>query len=102
MGSGCERRFETYIDLLAKAVGHADRRDPMRAYCQGLVLPGERKSVEPMASRIDPRHLSSRHQSMHHFVADSGWSDEAVLRVARMWALEAMETQGAARSLDPR
>lgn len=91
---GSEGRFEIYIDLLARAVEYADRREPMRAYCQGLVLPGDRKSVEPMASRIDPGHLSSRHQSMHHFVADSGWSDEAVLRVARAWALEAMDTQG--------
>ncbi len=94
LDSACETRFEAYIDLLAKAVGHADRREPMRAYCQGLVLPGDRKSVEPMAARVDPCHLSSRHQSMHHFVADSGWSDEGVLGVARMWALEAMETQG--------
>lgn len=94
MGLECEARFEAYIGLLAKAVGHADRREPMRAYCQGLVLPGDRKSVEPMAARIDPAHVSSRHQSMHHFVADSGWSDEALLRVARNWALEAMETQG--------
>ena len=87
-------RFEAYIDRLAEAVGHADRREPMRAYCEGLVLPGDRKSVEPMAARVDPMHVRSRHQSMHHFVADSPWHDEDVLRVAREWALDAMETQG--------
>ncbi len=91
---GCEGRFEAYITRLATVVGHADRHEPMRAYCYGLVLPGERKSVEPMAARVDPAHVSSRHQSMHHFVADAPWHDEAVLRVARGWALEAMETQG--------
>ena len=90
----CEARFESYVGRLTEAVGHADRHEPLRAYCQGLVLPGDRKSVEPMAARIDPAHVSSRHQSMHHFVADAGWSDGAVLREARLWALEAMETQG--------
>lgn len=88
------KRFEAYIDRMAEAVGHADRREPMRAYCEGLVLPGDRKSIEPMAARVDPLHVRSRHQSMHHFVADSPWRDEDVLRVAREWALEAMETQG--------
>ena len=87
-------RFEAYIARLAGAVGHADRREPMRAYCEGLVLPGDRKSVEPMAARVDPLHVRSRHQSMHHFVADSPWRDEDVLRVARDWALDAMESQG--------
>lgn len=90
----CEGRFEAYTARLAKAVGHTDRHEPLRAYCKGLVLPGDRKSVEPMAALIDPFHVSSRHQSMHHFVADAGWSDEAVLREARLWALAAMETQG--------
>ena len=94
MDSEHSKRFEAYIDLMADALGHADRREPMRAYCEGLVLPGERKSVEPMAARVDPLHVRSRHQSMHHFVADSPWRDEDVLRVAREWALEAMETQG--------
>jgi SRSO17 transposase len=96
MGMDTERgiRFEAYIDRLAEAVGHADRREPMRAYCEGLVLPGDRKSVEPMAARVDPLHVRSRHQSMHHFVADSPWRDEDVLRVARGWALDAMEALG--------
>ena len=41
-------------------------RGPLRAYLTGLLLAGERKSVEPMAARMDPRHVSMRHQSMHH------------------------------------
>jgi len=94
MDSEHETRFEAYIAKLASVLGHADRHEPLRAYCQGLVLPGDRKSVEPMAARVDPLHVRSRHQSMHHFVADSPWSDAEVLRVAREWALEAMEGQG--------
>lgn len=84
-------RFDGYLDLLAKAIGHADRREPLRAYLAGLLLPGDRKSVEPMAARVDPRHVSSRHQSMHHLVASAPWSDQEVLARARDYALMAME-----------
>ena len=87
-------RFDSYAALLAKAAGHADRRGPMALYCQGLILPGDRKSVEPMAARLDPLHAQARHQSLHHLVAQAGWSDAAVLRVARDYAREAMEIQG--------
>lgn len=55
------------------------------------MLPGERKSVEPMAARVDPKHVQARHQSMHHFVANAPWGDEEVLRVARDWALAQLE-----------
>ena len=43
------------------------------------MLPGERKSVEPMAARVQPTQVRSAHQSMHHLVADAPWSDEAML-----------------------
>lgn len=87
-------RFDAYADLLAKAVGHADRRVPLTMYCQGLILPGDRKSVEPMAARLDPDHVQARHQSLHHLVAQAAWSDEALLRVVREYTREAMEIQG--------
>ncbi len=47
-----------------------------------------------MAARVDARRLGALHQSMHHFVANSNWSDRAVLRVARDWALPALERHG--------
>lgn len=77
------------------ALGHRDRHEPLRAYVTGLCLPGERKSIEPMAARVDPRHVRARHQSMHHFVADAPWDAAAVLRVAREWVLEPMARHGA-------
>ena len=88
------QRFAAYVDRLAAALGHRDRHDPLRAYVTGLCLPGERKSIEPMAARVDPRHVQSRHQSMHHFVADAPWDAAAVLRVARQWVLERMTRHG--------
>jgi SRSO17 transposase len=93
-----EERFERYVEQLTQVVGHADRAEPLRAYTTGLMLPGERKSVEPMAARIDPRNVRKKHQSMHHFVADAPWSDEAVLAAARDYALPAMLDQGSIRA----
>jgi len=75
-------------------VGHADRREPLRTYVTGLLLSGERKSVEPMAARIDPRHVQARHQSMHHFVASAPWDEAELLRVARDYALAQLERHG--------
>src|SRR5207244_4021957 len=79
---------------LTPALGHQDRHGPVRAYVTGLCLPGERKSIEPMAARVDPRHVRARHQSMHHFVANAAWDDAAVLRVARETVLAALERHG--------
>jgi SRSO17 transposase len=93
-----EERFERYLDLLSAAIGHADRAEPLRAYTTGLMLPGERKSVEPMAARLDPRNVRQKHQSMHHFVAEAPWSDGAVLGATRTYALPAMLAQGASRA----
>src|SRR5262247_174191 len=72
-------RFASYVEELASAMGHADRARPLRDYCTGLILPGERKSVEPMAARTDPARVSAQHQSLLHFVGAGGWSDEKVL-----------------------
>jgi SRSO17 transposase len=89
--AGGEKRFEEYVHKLGEAIGHADRHEPLRAYLTGLLLSGERKSVEPMAARVDPRHVSARHQSMHHFVASAPWEEREVLRVARDYALAQLE-----------
>src|SRR5450756_2778862 len=79
MGRNIESRFERYADVMIEALGHADRATPGRWYLQGLILPGQRKSVEPMAARVHPQNVRSAHQSMHHLVADSEWSDTALL-----------------------
>ena len=79
MGRSVESRFERYADVMVEALGHADRATPARWYLRGLMLPGQRKSVEPMAARVHPQDVRSAHQSMHHLVADSEWSDTALL-----------------------
>ena len=89
-----EKRFAAYMDGLAQAAEHADRRIPLKNYCTGLLLPGERKSVEPMAARLAPGNVRRVHQSLHHLVADAPWSDEAMLRQVRNSVLPAMEKKG--------
>jgi SRSO17 transposase len=91
-------RFEEYMQRLGEAVGHADRRAPLQAYVTGLLMAGERKSVEPMAARIDPKRVSARHQSMHHFVAGAPWDERAVIDLARDEVLAQMERHGAVQA----
>src|SRR5918999_2717471 len=74
-----EERFAAYLDTIAAVVGHSRRAAAARAYCTGLLLPGERKSIEPMAARLAPERVQAAHQSLHHVVARADWSDEAVL-----------------------
>ena len=74
-----DSRFASYVEELASALDQTDRARPLRDYCTGLILPGERKSVEPMAARTDPARVSAQHQSLLHFVGAGGWSDEKVL-----------------------
>jgi SRSO17 transposase len=87
-----EQRFDQYMSTIISSIGHADRTVPMRDYCYGLLLPGERKSIEPMAARVDPAHLPAKHQSMHHFIADAPWSDEAVMRAIIEYTIPIIET----------
>jgi SRSO17 transposase len=89
-----EKRFAAYMEGLAKAAGHADRSAPLKAYCAGLLLPGERKSVEPMAARLAPDNVRRMHQSLHHLVADAPWRDEAILEQVRSYGVAAMKDQG--------
>ena len=79
MGLSLERRFDRYCDGIVNALVHADREQPTRWYIKGLMLSRTRKSIEPMATRVQPDKVLSAHQSMHHLVADGLWSDEAVL-----------------------
>jgi SRSO17 transposase len=92
--AGSEDRFNGYITALCEVIGHADRIDPLRRYCTGLLLPGERKSIEPMAARLDPAHVPSLHQALHHFVATAPWSDPAMLRAVREQVLPTLTRHG--------
>jgi len=82
------------MEGLANAAGHEDRHAPLKNYCKGLLLPGERKSIEPMAARLDPEHVQATRQSLHHLVAKAPWSDERLLDEVRNGVLPAMQKHG--------
>ena len=89
-----EKRFAAYIEGLATAAGHEDRQAPLKSYCKGLLLPGERKSIEPMAARLDAENIQPMRQSLHHLVAKAPWRDEVLLRQVRNYVLPAIQKQG--------
>ena len=87
-------RFDLYLEHLSEGLGHSDRHAGLRGYCTGLMLPLSRKSVEPMAARVDPMHASARHQALHHFVAKAEWSHEEMLRRVCQWVIPKMDFAG--------
>src|SRR5579864_6353703 len=89
-----EARLAAYLDAIAGVLGHARRAASARAYCTGLLLPGERKSIEPMAARLEPAHVQAKHQALHHVVAQADWDDAAVLAAVRAQVLPAIERHG--------
>ena len=91
---GSESRFSAYVEGLVSVIGHADRAGPLRDYCTGLMMPCERKSVEPMAAVTAPGRTAAQHQSLLHFVGNATWSDENVLAKVREMVLPEIERHG--------
>ena len=89
-----ESRFEAYVQGLVSVIGHADRAGPLRDYCVGLVMPCERKSVEPIAAITAPERTAAQHQALLHFVGQSPWSDQKVLAKVGEMVLPAIERHG--------
>src|SRR3954451_245793 len=89
-----EARFKAYIEGLARVIGHADRHGPLRDYCTGLLLPGERKSVEPIAAKTAPARTAAQHQSLLHFIGVGPWSDASVLSKVCELVLPAIKAHG--------
>src|SRR5450756_2789222 len=91
---GSESRFSAFVEGLVSVIGHADRARPLFDYCIGLIMPGERKSVEPMAAVTAPDRTAAQHQSLLHFVGQSPWSDEGVLAKVGEMVLPMIERHG--------
>src|SRR6202790_4544417 len=89
-----ESRFGEYVEGLVSVIGHADRAQPLRDYCTGLMMPCERKSVEPMAAVTAPARVAAQHQSLLHFVGNAPWSDERVLARVRELVRPPLERRG--------
>ena len=87
-------RLCAYLTLLCQSLGHVDRHEPCRDYLRGLLMPGHRKSMEPMAARLSPRSTSAKHQVLQHFVSDSPWKERRLLDAAVDWALPTLLSRG--------
>src|SRR5262249_25377749 len=92
--SDAASRFSAYVDGLTNVIGHAGRAKPLRDYCTGLMMPCERKSVEPMAAMTAPERTAAQHQSLLHFVGEGDWRDEKVLAKVREMVMPAIERHG--------
>ena len=88
-----ERRLEHYFDRIGERIGNSHQRASFAAYAMGLLSEAERKSIEPMAARglADQAHASAGHQRLHHFIANTEWSDHEVRLAAARYAIAAME-----------
>ena len=91
---GSEARFAAYVEALGAVLCHADRQQPMHDYCLGLLMPIERKSVEPMAAVAAPAQVAAKHQSLLHFVGNAPWSDAAMLAKVGELVLPAITRSG--------
>ena len=90
LDAASEERFHAYMDGLIEAlreVHWVGRPSTLCAYCTGLLLPNERKSMEPMAAKVDPEHVSALHHAMYQFLALSPWPSSVMVRKAVEYAL---------------
>src|SRR4051794_40982184 len=96
--AGWEERFDDYVERLGDVLAPAAGRGLLGAYTTGLLLPGERERVEPIAARVDPLRVGAAHQSLHHFVAKAAWDDAALLAAVRAYVLPALLERGSVRA----
>src|SRR3954465_6210440 len=80
-----EDELERWLEPFLQRLRRQAQRRWAPVYLKGLILPGERKSVEPMAARVAPADT----QQLHHFVSSSPWAtapleDELVKAAGRL------------------
>jgi len=81
------KRFDAYLSRLSEVLGHADRDAPMCEYYTGLMLPSSERAWSRLPC-VGPQAVSAKHQSLLHFVGNSWWSDEAMLRRVHDYVME--------------
>ena len=75
-----------FLGPLAADLRRCEQREGLAYYVQGLLMPGERKSIEPMAQR-----LNVDKQKLQQLIADSPWDEEDVWRAIRQEVVVTME-----------
>lgn len=77
-----DRELNQFLDEMIAGMGRPERRSAMAHYITGLLLDGERKSVQPMAARlaVNASEADALRQRLQDCVSLSPWSDEEMLR----------------------
>src|SRR5215471_5212381 len=75
--AACANRLQEFLTAMLAGVGRAERRRHGALYVQGLLLDGERKSIEPLAGRVPGANM----QALQQFVGQSPWAWEPVRRL---------------------
>lgn len=78
--------LQQFIEPLVADIGRSERRESAALYVQGLLMPGQRKSIEPMAER-----LRVDSQKLQQFISDSPWPDQPVWQAIRREVIPAVE-----------
>lgn len=81
-----DRELERFLAALVAPMGRSERRHWAKMYVLGLLLDGERKSIEPMAERLEGAEV----QALRQFVGQSPWEVEAVQRALAHWVVDAL------------
>lgn len=81
-----ERELDSFLEELVAPMGRSERRRWARAYVCGLLLDGERKSIEPMAARLEGADV----QALRQFVGQSPWEVEAVQHALAQWVIDSL------------
>ena len=97
LDKGTDERMDEFLDFLVGKMRHAQwwgRKEVLGGYCQGLMMEGDRKSMEAMAARLDPLHTRAQHQALQHMITDSEWDHHALVQAARDYALPGLLSHG--------
>ncbi len=78
--------LQKFIEPLVTEIGRSERRESAALYIQGLLMPGQRKSIEPMAGR-----LGVDSQKLQQFIRDSPWLERRVWRAIRQEVIPLVE-----------
>jgi SRSO17 transposase len=92
MDAAATERLNQYFTQIGDVLGSPSRRESFALYAMGILGDGDRKSVEPIASRAcgSARSADAAHQRLLHFISNARWSDREVRRAAAGYALEAI------------
>lgn len=72
-----DRELTTFVETLTAGLGRSERRTAMGQYITGLLLDGERKSIEPIAARLvdDAAQIEAMRQRLQQCVVVSAWDE---------------------------